>query len=174
MLHRCWESEVLRFEWQVLYWLLSPHPSFLYVIMTHFLHGWICWKNLPFCVWNKCVHSLRVFPSPKAYKAHSSLNHFSLSLEGTQELTRKLHVKRLWKAQLYTRHLYHTSFSSRGTGIMVEGEGTWRDCRSQRLLKTRTQCFLSTTGQLHTWIHDSLDSTHKTHLLASGRRVSFL
>lgn len=35
MLHRCWESEVLRLEWQVLYWLLSPQPSFLYVIMTH-------------------------------------------------------------------------------------------------------------------------------------------
>lgn len=34
-LHRCWESEALRFEWQVLYWLLSPRPSFLYVIMTN-------------------------------------------------------------------------------------------------------------------------------------------
>lgn len=35
MLHRCWESEALRFEWQVLYWLLSPWPSFLCVIMTN-------------------------------------------------------------------------------------------------------------------------------------------
>lgn len=137
------QSEVLRFECQVFYWLLSPWPSFLYVIMTNivFFMAEFVGRNFNF-VSETSVSTLSASSHPSKHIRLSEP--LFLIFRRNLELMWKPHMKRLWKAHLQTRHLYHTPSSSRDMGIVVEGGGcVWKDCRSQRLLKTRTQCFLS-------------------------------